>query len=171
MDLGLSGKAALITGGSRGLGRAAALTLAEEGCDVAIAARTPETLEAAAAEISAKNVKAHAIQADVTVPEDIVRMVESVEQTFGRLDALVANAGASQGGDLLGSDRRRLAGNSGHKPHARGPIHPGRRSADASFRRWQRRHYFVDIRDHRERPRAVRGRQGGRDLPCPLPVS
>ena len=101
MDLGLSGKAALITGGSRGLGRAAALTLADEGCDVAIAARTPETLEAAAAEIADKNAKAHAIQVDVTVPEDIVRMVESVKQTFGRLDALVANAGGTQGGGLL----------------------------------------------------------------------
>ena len=101
MDLGLSGKAALITGGSRGLGRAAALTLADEGCDVAIAARTPETLETTAAEITDKNVKAHAIQADMTVPEDIVRMVESVEQTFGRLDALVVNAGGTQGGALL----------------------------------------------------------------------
>ncbi|MCY3802419.1 MAG: SDR family NAD(P)-dependent oxidoreductase [Chloroflexi bacterium] len=101
MDLGFSGKAALITGGSRGLGRATALTLADEGCDIAIAARTPETLEAAAAEIADKNVRAHAIQADVTVPEDIVRMVESVKQTFGRLDALVANAGGTQGGALL----------------------------------------------------------------------
>ena len=97
MDLGLSGKAALVTGGSRGLGRAAALTLAAEGCNVAIAARTSETLEATASEISDKNVTAHAIEADVTVPEDIVRMVESVEQKFGRLDALVANAGGSQG--------------------------------------------------------------------------
>lgn len=101
MDLGLSGKVALVTGGSRGLGRVAALTLAAEGCDVAIAARTSETLDATVAEISDKNVRAHAIQADVTVPQDIVRMVKSVKQTFGRLDALVANAGGSQGGGLL----------------------------------------------------------------------
>ena len=101
MDLDLSGKAALVTGGSRGLGRAAALTLAAEGCDVAIAARTPDTLKATGAEISDKNVRAHAIEADVTVPEDIVGMVESVKQAFGRLDALVVNAGGSQGGGLL----------------------------------------------------------------------
>lgn len=103
MDLELLGKAALVTGGSRGLGRAAALTLAAEGCNVAIAARTPETLEATAAEISDKNVTAHTIQADMTAAEDIVRMVKSVEQTFGRLDALVANVGGSQGGGLLES--------------------------------------------------------------------
>ena len=103
MDLDLLGKAALVTGGSRGLGRAAALTLAAEGCNVAIAARTPETLEATAAEISDKNVTAHTIQADMTAADDIVRMVKSVEQTFGRLDALVANVGGSRGGGLLES--------------------------------------------------------------------
>ena len=75
MDLELKGKKALITGGSRGLGRAAALALAGEGCDIAIVARTQETLDQTAAELRETGVRVMPIKADVTDPDDIRRMV------------------------------------------------------------------------------------------------
>ncbi len=101
MDLELRGKGALITGGSRGLGKATALTLAAEGCNIAIAARTPETLSATASEIAARQASVHTIEADVTVAEDVTRMVDSAAESLGRLDALVVNAGGAQGDGLL----------------------------------------------------------------------
>ena len=66
MDLGLRGKSALITGGSRGLGRAMARALAAEGCDVAIAARTASTLESTAAELDELGVRSLSLECDVT---------------------------------------------------------------------------------------------------------
>lgn len=101
MNLELQGKGALVTGGSRGLGKATALTLAAEGCNVAIAARTAETLKATAVEIAANHVGVHTIEADVTVAEDVIRMVDSAAESLGRLDALVVNAGGAQGDGLL----------------------------------------------------------------------
>ena len=101
MDLELKGKGALVTGGSRGLGRASALALANEGCNVAIAARTRETLELTAAEIAALGVKSAAIVADVTDPADVRRMVDEAASSLGRLDVVVANAGGSRRGGLL----------------------------------------------------------------------
>ena len=97
MDLRLAGKVALVTGGSRGIGRAAALLLAAEGCKVAIAARGPGTLAATAAEIAASGGAAHAITADFTQGADCVRAVEETISAFGRLDILIANAGGSFG--------------------------------------------------------------------------
>ena len=101
MDLGLKGKKALITGGSRGLGRAAAMSLAREGCDVAIVARTPETLEETASEIREIGVNVRAVRADVTDPDDVRRMVAEASAGMGGLDILIANAGGSQGGGLM----------------------------------------------------------------------
>ena len=71
MDLGLEGRVALVTGASRGIGKACALVLAEEGCNVAICARGKEALEKAAEEIRAKGVEVLAVQADMTKPEDV----------------------------------------------------------------------------------------------------
>lgn len=90
MDLGISGKVALVTAASKGLGRGAALALAREGCSVAICARTPEPLMATAAEIGDDVL---AIEADVTDPEAPARLVSETVSRFGRLDILVANAG------------------------------------------------------------------------------
>jgi len=101
MDLQLKGKVALITGGSRGIGRACALALAEEGCQIAICARGKEALEEAAKEISAKGVKVLAMEADVTKAESTAALVAKAAEEFGRIDILVNNAGTGRLSDLM----------------------------------------------------------------------
>jgi 3-oxoacyl-[acyl-carrier protein] reductase len=101
MDLELSGKVALVTGGSQGIGKGIARVLAREGCDVAICARRREPLEAAAAEIRAESGrKVLAVTADLTRREDAERFVTGAAANLGRLDILVNNAGSAPGGVL-----------------------------------------------------------------------
>jgi 3-oxoacyl-[acyl-carrier protein] reductase len=101
MDLGLTGKVALVTGASRGIGKAIALGLAAEGCRVGLVARTREAVESAAAEVAALGVEALPIVADVAVAADIERMIEAVAARWGRLDVLVNNVGGRRGGAFL----------------------------------------------------------------------
>src|SRR6266849_6165476 len=103
MDLGLSGKVALVTGGSRGIGRAIALRLASEGAQVAICGRQAETLEATLAELRAQGVAAHGVVADVTRVGEAERFVDESATALGGLDLLVANVGGSSGQELLAS--------------------------------------------------------------------
>lgn len=98
MDLNLSGKIALITGGSRGIGFAAAKALAEEGTKIAIAARDKDRLEQAKREMSGSGVEILTIIADLTQTGDEIRVMDAVMSKFGRLDILVNSAGAAQGG-------------------------------------------------------------------------
>ena len=101
MDLRLTGKAALVTGGSEGIGKGIARALAREGCDVAICARRRDVLEMTAAEIRAESGrKVLAICADLTRTEDAERFVTGAAADFGRLDILVNNAGSAAGGIL-----------------------------------------------------------------------
>ncbi len=93
MDLNLRDRAAIVTGGSRGIGRAIALTLADEGVRVAICARGEDALRAVEAELRACGVDALGIVADVTRADDIERVVAETVGRFGRLDILVNNAG------------------------------------------------------------------------------
>lgn len=95
MDLGLRQNVALVTGASRGIGRAIALALAAEGCDVALGARGEETLRDAASAVAALGVRACPIVADVTAAADIERMVSETVGQLGRIDILVNNAGGS----------------------------------------------------------------------------
>ena len=95
MDLELKGKAALITGASRGIGKAIALTLADEGCDIALVARGEEQLHAAEREVAALGVRTVAVAADITVAADVERMVQQAKLLLGRVDILVNNAGGS----------------------------------------------------------------------------
>ena len=95
MDLALKSKVALITGSSRAIGRAIALALATEGCDVALVARGESTLREAEHEIAAIGVRTAAIVADVTVATDVERMVREAHEQLGRIDILVNNAGGS----------------------------------------------------------------------------
>ena len=98
MDLGLTGKVALITGGSEGIGRAAAEVLAEEGAHVVIIARRADVLEKAAAGIRAKGGSVLTIAADVTDPQAVENFVAQAVAHFGRLDIIVNNAGTSSAG-------------------------------------------------------------------------
>lgn len=90
MDLGLEGKVALVTAASKGLGRGAALALANEGAHVAICARDPERLRDAAEEMPGDVL---ALPADVTDPSVPARLVDATVERFGALHILVANAG------------------------------------------------------------------------------
>ena len=99
MDLGLRGKVAIVTGGSDGIGKAAATALSEEGARVAICARRPGFLEAAAADIrAAAGGEVLAIPCDVTDEAQVQAMVARVVAEWGRLDILVNNAGTSAAG-------------------------------------------------------------------------
>ena len=99
MDLELDGKAALVTGGSKGIGKAIARALAAEGVDVAIAARTRETLEAAAAELAAETGRRVVpIVCDTGSTPAVEAMVAEAVERLGRLDILVNNAARPGGG-------------------------------------------------------------------------
>lgn len=93
----LKDKVAIVTGSARGIGRAIALALAEEGCHVVIncVARV-EQAKALAAEIEEKQRRALVVKADVSSWEEAGRLVENALQTFGRLDILVNNAGITR---------------------------------------------------------------------------
>src|SRR6185503_13206555 len=89
-----SGKVALVTGGSRGIGAATARALAEEGADVAISySASPQKAEAVVGDLKSKGVRAVAIQADQSDPVQVEELVKTVVNRFGRLDILVNNAG------------------------------------------------------------------------------
>lgn len=103
MDLGIGGKVALVTGGSRGIGRAIARRLATEGCGIAICGRTEETLAAAVDELRVMGATAHGVVADVTAPGEVERFVDESAAHFGGVDLLVANVGGTVGGGLLDS--------------------------------------------------------------------
>jgi NAD(P)-dependent dehydrogenase (short-subunit alcohol dehydrogenase family) len=96
MDLGLQDKVAIITGGSEGIGKAAALSMAKEGARVFIVARRPEVLEQTAQEIKAATEGVVVpIPADVKDRGTAVRVVQAAMERFGRVDILVNNAGTS----------------------------------------------------------------------------
>jgi 3-oxoacyl-[acyl-carrier protein] reductase len=93
----LTGKAALVTGGARGIGKAICLTLARQGADVAfVDVGRPEVSDATLAEIQALGRKAVFIPADVTDPEACVKAVATTLEAFGKLDILVNNAGITR---------------------------------------------------------------------------
>jgi 3-oxoacyl-[acyl-carrier protein] reductase len=103
MDLGIEGRVALVTAASKGLGRASALALAEEGVKVAICARGEEALRRTEAELATRT-EVLAVEADVTDPDEPARLVEATVGRFGRLDILVANAGGPPPGRALEVD-------------------------------------------------------------------
>ncbi len=92
MSVQICGQTALVTGGSRGIGRAVALALAEAGVSVAICGRDQASLESTAADVQAHGVDCWPIQADVSQIDDIEKLVERVASVCGELDILVNNA-------------------------------------------------------------------------------
>jgi 3-oxoacyl-[acyl-carrier protein] reductase len=97
MELGLEGRAVLITGGSRGIGLATARALGREGARLTLCARTVDTLDAAVASLRAEGVDAHGVAADVATEDGAARAVDEAVARWGALDALVNNAGGSLG--------------------------------------------------------------------------
>ena len=104
MNLRLTDKVAIVTGSSRGLGRASAKALAAEGCRVTLCARGADALRAAADELG-RTVqdpgRVHAVTADVSTPAGVAAVVSQTVDRFGRIDVLVNNVGKAGGGDLL----------------------------------------------------------------------
>jgi 3-oxoacyl-[acyl-carrier protein] reductase len=99
MDLGIKGRAAIVTGASRGIGRATARQFLEEGVRVTICGRHAETLERARAELAAATGgEVYAVVADMTKENDIVRLVDGARERFGTVDILVNNAGQMYSG-------------------------------------------------------------------------
>ncbi len=94
MDLGLDGRVALVTGASKGIGKAIAAALAAEGCRVVLCARGREDLEAAEREITASGGEAHAVAADVSDAKEVERLVEETKSHYGSVEILVNNAGS-----------------------------------------------------------------------------
>lgn len=99
MDLGLKNRVALVAASSRGIGRAVAEELAAEGASLVLCAREPQTLAEAAASI-ADSTGAHvlAVPADVTIVDDVKRLVDAGTERFGKIDILVTNAGGPPAG-------------------------------------------------------------------------
>ncbi|MGH3487416.1 MAG: SDR family NAD(P)-dependent oxidoreductase, partial [Actinopolymorphaceae bacterium] len=97
----LAAKVALVTGGSRGLGRAMAQALGEAGAAVALAARGLDAVRQAADDLARQGIRAIAVQADITDTAQVDRMVETVTNDLGRIDVLVNNAGISAPGRAL----------------------------------------------------------------------
>ena len=102
MDFGIKGKYALVSGGSHGIGRAIALALAREGCNVAICARHNDKINKTVKEIRGTGVKGIGVSADVMVPNDIKRVVKKIIDSWGTIHILVNNVG---GGGRWGSEK------------------------------------------------------------------
>jgi dehydrogenase/reductase SDR family protein 4 len=90
--LSLAGKIALVTGGSRGIGKAIALTFADAGADLVISSRKQAALDEVAAEIRATGRRALAVAAHNREPDDLRQLIERIKTEYGRLDILVNNA-------------------------------------------------------------------------------
>jgi 3-oxoacyl-[acyl-carrier protein] reductase len=101
MDLGLNGKVAIVTGASRGVGRAIAFALAAEGCGLSIVARGRKALDETADQLWSGGAETLAIVADLTVAQDINRIVQATMDHFGRIDILVHNAGGAKGQNIF----------------------------------------------------------------------
>ncbi|WP_298435271.1 3-oxoacyl-[acyl-carrier-protein] reductase [Geobacter sp.] len=99
--MNLAGKVAIVTGASRGIGKAAAIKLAREGCDVVVTATTLESARHTASEIEALGRKALAMAVDVADSSAVESLFAAVIEKFGRVDILVNNAGITRDGLLL----------------------------------------------------------------------
>jgi 2-deoxy-D-gluconate 3-dehydrogenase len=91
----LQGKVAIVTGGNGGIGLGIARGLAEAGASIVVAARNPEKTRSAVEELTRFGVQAMPMQVDVTVPDQVQRMVAETASTLGGVDILIANAGMS----------------------------------------------------------------------------
>ncbi len=102
MDLGLQGRVALVTGASRGIGRAIAIGLATEGTDLGICSRHKGDLDQLGAVLASHKVKVVTVEADATQVEDVEHVVRTIAQGLGRIDILVNNVGEASPGTYGG---------------------------------------------------------------------
>ena len=100
MDARSAGKVVLVTGASRGIGRAIALAFGREGASLVLAARSAERLAEVAREVRALGVPAIAVPTDVTSPDAVTALVDAAMAEFGRIDVLVNNAGIGRVGEV-----------------------------------------------------------------------
>ena len=101
MDLGLTGKAALVTGSSRGIGRGIALALSKAGCDVLLTGRDQAALAETASAIKANGRAAVIHAADLRAPNAAAELIDAARREFSGLDILVNNAGTTKRGDFF----------------------------------------------------------------------
>src|SRR5438045_3603403 len=101
MDLGLTGKVALVTGSRRGIGRGIAEMLAQEGCDLVLTGTSEQALGEAAAAVGAHGHRIETLALDLRQEEAPVALAAAVRRAWGRLDILVNNAGTTKRGDFL----------------------------------------------------------------------
>ena len=101
MDMGLDGKLALVTGGSRGIGRDIALALAANGCGVAVVATTEEGAAATASDVQALGVPGKAFGCDVSSSDAVKELSRQVTSELGPIDILINNAGVTRDGLLM----------------------------------------------------------------------
>lgn len=101
MDLGLKNKFALVTGGTHGIGKAIALALADEGCNVAVCSRTPARIKETEKQFKSKKVSFIGIQADITIKKDLGLVFKTVIKKWGSLHILINNVG---GGGRWGNE-------------------------------------------------------------------
>jgi NAD(P)-dependent dehydrogenase (short-subunit alcohol dehydrogenase family) len=104
----LGARAALVTGGSSGIGLAIARALGEDGYGVTLSARRPEKLEQAAASLRDMGIDVEAVPANMAEEQEIVDLAARHRERFGRLDVLVNNAGVGIGGALAEQDTKKL---------------------------------------------------------------
>ena len=104
----MADRAALITGGSSGIGLAVARALGQDGYAVTVSARRPDKLEEAATRLREEGLDVLAVAANMTDEDDIKRMVAAHEERFGRMDLLMNNAGIGIGGAIADAETKKL---------------------------------------------------------------
>ncbi len=130
MDLGLRGKVALVVGGSRGIGKAIAHSLAAEGARLVLTARGAEALEATAESLRGEGAEVHTVALDVTSETAGTTLVEEAMKAYGRVDILVGNAGGNRPRLFSRSSSSRIAAFSSVNEKKR------RRCSRAAIQRW-----------------------------------
>ena len=147
----LEGKVCIITGGGTGIGRGTARAFAKEGATLVLAARQVDRLNESAEEMRGYGVPALAVQTDVTSEEQVMRLFETTMEEYGRLDILVNNSGAFDGGPIDEIPLGYVDEGHQREPHGRVPLHEGsdedHEAAEERTDHQHRQHLVADAED------------------------